>query len=106
MEEKNRYVAKIAGKEYVIVGNRSTKHLDSVVELVNQQLDQLSELAPELTYADRSVLMAVNAVSDQLAKEQEIMRLEKEVERLTAQLNKGRKKSRARVPFNRDSSQS
>ena len=82
MENKRRFRATIAGKEYTIVGNRSATHLNQVVELVNQQLDQLTELAPMMSQADRAVLMAVNAVSDQLVKEQRIAELEAELARL------------------------
>ena len=82
MDGKKRFKAKIAGKDYTIVGSLSATHLDTVVDLVNQQIDQLTELAPELSNADRCVLMAVNAVSDQLQKEKKILELEAELEKL------------------------
>ena len=83
MENKRRFKAAIAGKDYTIVGNRSATHLTQVVELVNQQLQQLGELAPGMSVEDRSILMAINAVSDQLVKEQRIVELEEEVQRLS-----------------------
>ena len=76
MDGKKRFKAKIAGKDYTIVGTLSATHLNTVVDLVNQQIEQLTELAPDLTNADRSILMAVNAVSDQLVKEKRIIELE------------------------------
>lgn len=82
MDGKKRFKAKIAGKDYTIVGSLSATHLNTVVDLVNQQIDQLTELAPELSNADRCVLMAVNAVSDQLQKEKKILELEAELEKL------------------------
>lgn len=82
MDGKKRFKAKIAGKDYTIVGSLSATHLNTVVDLVNQQIDQLTELAPELSNADRCVLMAVNAVSDQLQKEKKIIELEAELEKL------------------------
>lgn len=87
MEQAQNFKAKIAGKEYTIVGKKSANHLNAVVDIVNNQLEQLNELAPELTYSDRSILMSVNAVSDQLAKEQQIVDLETEIESLKKQLN-------------------
>lgn len=82
MDGKKRFKAKISGKDYTIVGSLSATHLNTVVDLVNQQIEQLTELAPELSNADRCVLMAVNAVSDQLQKEKKIIELEAELEKL------------------------
>lgn len=79
MDSKKRFKAQIAGKDYTIVGSLSATHLNTVVDLVNQQIEQLTELAPELSDADRCVLMAVNAVSDQLVKEKRIIELEAEL---------------------------
>lgn len=87
MEEKQRYKANIAGKQYTIVGHRSTQHLNTVVDIVNGQLSQLAELAPELSIADCSILMAVNAVSDQLVKEQQIIDLEQQILQLETELD-------------------
>lgn len=82
MDSKKRFKAQIAGKDYTIVGSLSATHLNTVVDLVNQQIEQLTELAPELSNADRCVLMAVNAVSDQLVKEKKIIELEAELAKL------------------------
>ncbi|MBK0347042.1 cell division protein ZapA [Aerococcaceae bacterium zg-ZJ1578] len=86
MEEKRRFKVTIAGRPYTIVGERSDQHMAAVVELINTQLNQLAELAPDLSVADRSILMAVNALSDQLIKEEKIMALEAEVEELKQQV--------------------
>lgn len=86
MDDKRRFKATIAGKDYTIVGNRSATHLNTVVDLINQQLDQLAELAPDLSVGDRSVLMSINAISDQLVKERQIMELEAKVEQLEQEL--------------------
>ncbi|MDO4432254.1 MAG: cell division protein ZapA [Aerococcaceae bacterium] len=91
MVEKRRYKATIAGKSYTIVGTRSELHMNAVTELVNQQLQQLEELAPDLSIADRCVLMAINAVSDQLAKERRIVELEQQLQ----------SKKTEQVPFRR-----
>lgn len=88
MDEKRRFKVMIAGRPYTIVGSRSDQHMNAVVELVNNQLSQLSELAPDLSIADHSILMAVNAVSDQLLKETKIMELEAELAELKANASK------------------
>ena len=88
MKDKQRYKAQVAGKTYTIVGNRSTQHLDAVVELINGQLEQLSDLAPSLSVEDRSILMAINAVSDQIVKEDRIMELESRLEMAESEINR------------------
>lgn len=79
MKEKYRYKAEIAGKIYTIVGDRPSQHLDAVVDLLNQQLEQLGQLDPNLSSEDRSILMAINAISDQISKENRIVELESEL---------------------------
>lgn len=88
MEEKRRFKAEIAGKTYTLVGNRPASHLNTVVELVNQQLEQLGKLAPELSIEDRSVLMAVNAISDQLVKEKQILDLQTQLKANNSPINR------------------
>lgn len=92
MEEKQKFKATIAGKVYTIVGQKDSNHLQDVVDIVNNQLNQLSELAPELSYSDRSILMSVNAISDQLTKEAEIIKLEEEIKQLKNELTNRRNK--------------
>lgn len=82
MQEKQRHQAKINGKEYTIVSQKSADHIHLVAKLVNQQLDHLSEMAPELTIIDRAILLAVNAVSDQVTKEERMISLEEELDKL------------------------
>ncbi|MBG9980171.1 cell division protein ZapA [Facklamia sp. DSM 111018] len=79
MKDKYRYKAEIAGKIYTIVGDRPSQHLDAVVDLLNQQLEQLGQLDPNLSREDRSILMAINAISDQISKENRIVELEAEL---------------------------
>ncbi|MGX7108167.1 cell division protein ZapA [Facklamia miroungae] len=79
MENRHRYKAIIEGRVYTIVGHRSREHMDVVVQLLTQQLEQLKELDPDLTKEDRAILMAINAISDQITKEQRIVALEKQM---------------------------
>lgn len=102
LENKRRFRATIAGKDYTIVGNRSATHLNQVVELVNQQLGHLAELAPAMSVADRAILMSVNAISDQLVKEQKIAELEQRIVQLEQAVpSKHKQTSKPEIPFSR-----
>ncbi|WP_273478459.1 cell division protein ZapA [Ignavigranum ruoffiae] len=76
MQSKRRVKVTIEGRDYTIIGRQSAQHIEAVVEIVNSQLKQLSQLDRRLSSEDKALLMAVNAVSDQLIKEQKIMELE------------------------------
>jgi cell division protein ZapA len=65
-EEKRRFKAEIAGKSYTIIGPGSTAHFQATTELLNQQLTQIQQLAPDLSLQDAAVLLAFNALSDQV----------------------------------------
>lgn len=111
MEEKRRFKAKINGKEYTIIGQKSAQHLNAVVDIVNQQLDQLASLDESLSVADRSILMAINAVSNQLSQEQRILDLEAQLAdyslnnptgQQTTLFNSDVEEKYPRVPFERE----
>ncbi|MFC6290247.1 cell division protein ZapA [Levilactobacillus angrenensis] len=65
-EETHRFKAVIAGKSYTIVGQATDEHMRAVTEVLNQQFSQLKELSPNISKEDAAILMAFNAVSDQL----------------------------------------
>ena len=88
----------IDGRDYTIIGSQPLQHIEAVVDIVNSQLNQLKSLDPRLSVADRSLLMAVNAVSDQVQKEKKIMDLEAQL--LEVNANKGDKTPK--VPFSRN----
>lgn len=103
MEEKIKFRAKIAGKEYTIIGNRSTEHMNRVVAVANQHFQTLAELAPHLSVADRGMLMAINAISDQLQQEARIAELEQQL--LQLQQDKNDKSERYTIPNSRSKKQ-
>lgn len=92
MSEKIKYKTKIEGKDYTIVGERSKEHLDQVIEVMTTQFAQLRDLAPDLSLTDRSILMAINAISDQYLKERHIMELEETNRQLQKELEMMREK--------------
>lgn len=65
-EETHRFKAVIAGKSYTIVGQATDEHMRAVTEVLNEQFSQLKELSPNISKEDAAILMAFNAVSDQL----------------------------------------
>lgn len=65
-EDTHRFKAVIAGKTYTIVGQATDKHMRAVTEVLNEQFTQLKQLSPNMSKEDAAILMAFNAVSDQL----------------------------------------
>mgnify|MGYP005983097303 CR=1 FL=1 len=80
--EKTRYKAVIANHTYTIIGQESKKHMDLVTRIVNEQLAEIKHMSPQTNTEQASVLLAVNAVSDQLKKQEEVLKLRHEVEEL------------------------
>ena len=75
--EKTRYKAIIADHTYTIIGQESKQHMDLVTKIVNEQLAEIKHLSPHTEQA--SVLLAINAISDQLKKQEYALKLEKQV---------------------------
>lgn len=86
-EGKRRYKATIDGESYTIVGPKSQEHMKTVAETVDEQLNQLKELTKGLSTEKRAILLAINAVSDQLS-------MHKELEEIKDKINQGTKKDR------------
>ena len=83
---KQRYRALIGDKSYTIIGKKSTKHMNTVSELLNEQLDQLTALSPNMSMQEKMVLLAINATSVQLEKQQEVNELTEEIKQLRKEL--------------------
>lgn len=77
---KKRYKATIQGKDYTIVGTKSDTHMDVVIDTINQQLEQIKELSEKITNEEAAILVAVNAVSDQIEMQEEILSKENDIE--------------------------
>ncbi|GLB46686.1 cell division protein ZapA [Philodulcilactobacillus myokoensis] len=63
---KQRFKVTIDGHDYNLVGNSSSEHIKTVTELLNQQIKQIKQISPKLDDQTISVLLAFNAISDQL----------------------------------------
>ena len=86
-EGKRRYKAIIDGETYTIVGSKPEKHMRVVAETVDEQLTQLKELTKGLEKEKRAILLAINAVSDQLIMRQELEELKEKCEQLEKKLS-------------------
>ncbi|KAF1295703.1 cell division protein ZapA [Enterococcus sp. JM4C] len=82
VQEKKRYKAVIAGQTYTIIGQESKRHMDLVTKLVNDQLNEIKQMSPQIDNEQASILLAVNALSDQLKKQERLLKLEKQVSEL------------------------
>lgn len=81
-EDKRRFKAIIAGRPYTILANKSEEHLKTVAEMTNEKITQIKGAMPELDIEQRSVLVAVNAISDSISKQAEINALNERISEL------------------------
>ncbi|WP_373472058.1 cell division protein ZapA [Carnobacterium alterfunditum] len=85
---KIRYKTTIAGRPYTIIGARPEEHMRSVSKMVNEQMQQIESLSKGLDSERRAVLVAVNAVSDQINMQIEVNTLQKQIVELEKKLEK------------------
>ena len=85
MAQKSLIRAIVAGQTYTIIGQESKQHMDMVTALVNEQLNEIMSLSPGITQEKATMLLAINAVSDQLKKQEALMKLEKQQNTLEGQ---------------------
>lgn len=81
-EGKRRFKATIDGETYTIVGSKPEKHMRVVAETVDEQLTQLKEMTKGLDKEKRAILLAINAVSDQLAMRHELEQMKEKYDQL------------------------
>lgn len=81
-QEKKRYKAVVANQNYTIIGIESKRHMDMVTKLVNDQLNEIKDLSPQIDNEQAAILLSINSVSDQLKKQEQIIKLEKQVAEL------------------------
>ncbi|MFL1695210.1 cell division protein ZapA [Weissella kandleri] len=66
MAAMQRFQGKILGKTYTLTTNENQAHMEAVFNLANQQLNDLKNKNPKLSASDALVLVAINALSDQI----------------------------------------
>ena len=69
VKQKNRFKATIENQNYTIISKEDPKHLKMVTELVNDQLKEIKGMSAEIDSEQAAILLAINAVSDQLENE-------------------------------------
>ncbi len=82
VKQKNRFKAMIENQNYTIISKEDPKHLKMVTELVNDQLKEIKGMSAEIDSEQAAILLAINAVSDQLKKQKELLDLKEENETL------------------------
>ncbi|WP_054658320.1 cell division protein ZapA [Apilactobacillus ozensis] len=66
IDGNQRFKAKIGNKNYTFVGKSSFEHMKTVTDLMNDQLNKIKELSPSIDNDDAAILLAFNAISDQV----------------------------------------
>lgn len=77
--EKNRYKAVIANQTYTIIGRETSQHMDLVTKIVNEQLLEIKKLSPQIDNEQAAILLSINAISDQVKKQEELLKLKKQL---------------------------
>lgn len=81
-EEKRRVKVVIDEKEYTIVSNKSVAHIELVAETVNKQLQEMKDLSTGMSKEELAILIAVNAVSDQIESHTKMIEMEENTNQL------------------------
>lgn len=74
-EQVRRFKVEIDGQTYTVIGKHSPEHMKAVVDTVEEQLNQIKEMMPSLSKEKAAILIALNAVSDQLEKQVQLNQL-------------------------------
>ena len=74
-EQVRRFKVEIDGQTYTVIGKHSPEHMKAVVDTVEEQLNQIKEMMPSLSKEKAAILIALNAVSDQLEKQAQLNKL-------------------------------
>ena len=81
-QPKSRVKAVISGKSYTIIGKKSQQEMQSIVRVLQEQLDQITRVSDKLSNEEVALLAAINAISNQFEKQEEVVALKKRVEQL------------------------
>ncbi|WP_048000109.1 cell division protein ZapA [Lactiplantibacillus herbarum] len=74
--DKRRFKAEIDGHTYTIIGTASDRHMQTVTRMMNEQINQLKKLAPDMSDQEIATLLAFNAISDQVDKQAELLKMQ------------------------------
>lgn len=85
-QPKTRVKATISGKSYTIIGRKTQQEMQSIVRVLQEQLDQITQVSDKLSAEEVALLAAINAISNQFEKQEEVVALKKRVEQLEKEL--------------------
>lgn len=88
VDKKTRYKSVIGDQTYTIIGHETKHHMDIVTKLVNEQLTELKLLSPKMNNEQAAILIAINALSDQIKKQEKNLELEEEMAQLKKKMIK------------------
>lgn len=80
---KRRFKVQIDGEEFTIIGKSTPEHMNAVMKVTNQELATIKKMMPSLSEKKAALLLAINAVSDQLEKQDELDKLRHQIEKQT-----------------------
>ena len=83
---QTRYKAKVGDQTYTIIGKETKQHMDLVIKVVNEQLTEIHQLSQDIDQEQAAILLAINAISDQVKKQAEIITLQKKIAELEKQV--------------------
>lgn len=79
-EDRKRVKVVINNKEYTIIGTKSAVHIQLIAKKINEQLEKINELSPGLSKEEQAILIAVNAMSDQIDSHKKMIQLENKIQ--------------------------
>lgn len=80
-ENKRRFKVEIDGEQFTIIGKSTPEHMDAVMEVAKHELATIKKMMPSLSEKKAALLLAINAVSDQLEKQEELDRLKQSMDK-------------------------
>ena len=75
---KRRYRARVGGQEYTIVGNKTDAHMDMVVHVLNERLEQIKGASHRISTEQAAILLAINSLSEQIDMNEQLVEIEEE----------------------------
>lgn len=77
LDNKKRFKAKIGEKDFTLIGTASEEHMTAVTKILNDELNKIKSQNNRISDEDAAILLAFNAISDQLDKQLELDEIRK-----------------------------
>ncbi|QBP18734.1 cell division protein ZapA [Acetilactobacillus jinshanensis] len=75
--KQERLKVTLDGHVYTFVGQSSLRNMKATAQLLQKQLGQIKRLSPRISDQDASILLAYNAISNQLKLQDQLDRMRK-----------------------------